>query len=137
MNKNHTENTQSNQFCRGYADCSAPLCPLDSGLEHAKWFPDEPICNSRIHGPGNGWIENQRKVARKTRCFDSCYTLEMLNRRFVIRKGIQGVDPDSKDLELDIKKWTDKHPAMTKQQISNKQALARQMREKTRLSKAI
>jgi hypothetical protein len=61
----------------------------------------------------------------------------MLNRRFVIRKGIQGVNPDSKDLELDIKKWTDKHPAMTQQQISKKQALARQMREKTRLSKAI
>jgi hypothetical protein len=40
----------------------------------------------------------------------------MLNRDMVIRKGIEGANPDAKDSEAEIRRWMDAHPERTKEQ---------------------
>ncbi len=50
--------------CRLYETCSAPLCPLDrASLQNGIWYPDEEICRSRTFG-NLTWIRQQGKIAK-------------------------------------------------------------------------
>ena len=52
------------QSCRMFSKCSAPLCPLDSGLKDRIWYADEAICRSRKHGQ-HRWIKKQRSIQKR------------------------------------------------------------------------
>ena len=82
-------------------------------IKNTYWLPDEEICNKlgRI-------TKNQRKIAKRTKSFNTYYTIEMLKHDCKISKGIKGIDPD-KPLPLQIKKWFEKHPAITDEQREN------------------
>jgi hypothetical protein len=98
--------------CKYFVDCSAPMCPRDTGLANTAWFADEPIC--RLHDVPE-WVKRQRKIA-KTGVNETagCFTLPMLERRCMIKKGLTGIDPDCTDLEWEVaeKRWLEKHPEM-------------------------
>lgn len=59
----------SNDNCKKFESCEAPLCPMDErSLKHGIWYPDEDICNLRIFrfylhfGVTNGIIKMIIKV---------------------------------------------------------------------------
>ena len=94
--------------CTLFESCFAPLCPLDPLSLKGIWYPDEEICRSRSQG-GRPWIRSQRRIA-KVACHGAGYfTLEMLDRLVVIRKGITGLDPDLAE-EAQLRAWFQKRP---------------------------
>jgi hypothetical protein len=116
--------------CRRFEECSAPLCPLDENLRKRVWFADEPICRSKNHGGGRQWMVSQRKVKKKSADPTTCYTLEMLDRHFIVKKGIVGVDPDSKDFPGAVRKWIQQRPEIDPGQTKERQLRAGIMRKK-------
>ena len=91
--------------CRHYDYCSAPLCPISSiSLKKGIWYPDEEICRLKEYGKLE-WVKNQRKIARKTNDTDTFYTVNMLDRKLQIRKGIKGLDPNAPNTKAMEKKW--------------------------------
>ena len=95
--------------CKKYDTCNAPLCPLDEqSLKHGIWYPDEEICGIRTHAT-LPWIQNQKKLVKKTGRADRYFNLQMLERNCIIRKGIEGLDPDQAE-EYQLKKWLKAHP---------------------------
>jgi hypothetical protein len=110
--------------CKFYDTCNAPLCLNDpESLLHGIFFPGESICKlSNVPE----WVKRQRKLARVADK-DTAFTVEMLKHRFIIRKGIKGIDPDrpSKYLADDVKNWIASHPAITdsEREARRKQAL--------------
>lgn len=96
--------------CRKFQTCNSPLCPLDpQSTESGIWYPDEEICLLRAYGKLL-WVRSQRKVAKVKA--EGYFTLEMLQQNCIIKKGLEGLDPDStEDKELQLEKWIKKHPA--------------------------
>jgi len=91
--------------CRLHASCSSPLCPRDQiSLKEGIWYPDEEICRSRHYG-NLPWIRAQRKIARVAA--SGYFTVEMLTRLVVIRKGIVGLDPNLPE-EPQLRAWLQK-----------------------------
>jgi len=90
--------------CTLYETCNTPLCPLDGSSLNGIWYPDEEICRSRVHG-NLPWMKAQRKLARVAA--GGYFTVEMLNRLVVIRKGIVGLDPDLPE-EPQLRAWFQK-----------------------------
>ena len=112
--------------CGMFEKCEAPLCPLDPGLDQKVWFPGESVCTSRTYGAGLKWIENQRKAGRKAKRDNTFFNIDMLKKNIIVKKGITGIDPDSKDIPGDLKKWIAAHPEITPGQMERmKQAGAR------------
>lgn len=101
--------------CRYFDTCSAPLCPLHADGAGI-WYPDEPICKAHKHHQGARWVANQRKIARKAKSTEGYFTKAMLNRDMVIRKGIEGANPDAKDSEAEVHRWIATHPERTPEQ---------------------
>ena len=97
--------------CKYFDDCSAPMCPRDEGAAKTVWFADEPVC--RLHDVPE-WVKRQRKIV-KTGADETagCFTLPMLERGCMIKKGITGIEPDGTDSELKEteKVWLEKRPA--------------------------
>ena len=96
--------------CKYFDSCSAPMCPRDAGAAKKTWFPGEPVC--RLHDVPE-WVKRQRKIAGTGADETAgCFTLPMLERRCMIKKGIIGIDPDGTDSELKEaeKAWLEKHP---------------------------
>ena len=94
--------------CKKFEICDAPLCPLDKqSLEHGIWYPDEAICDLR--GCNEVWLKTQKKIAKVETRADRYFNLEMLSRLHYIRKGIEGLDPDSTEA-TQLKKWLKLHP---------------------------
>ena len=120
----------SYQDCRMFEECDAPMCPLDPKLSRKVWFPDEDICTSRKFGPGLKWIENQRKIRKKKSDPSLCFTFEMLDRAFIVKKGIVGVSPDSKDFQGDVRKWFKQRPTITSEQAEKMRARTDVLRKK-------
>jgi hypothetical protein len=83
--------------CKSFTTCSAPVCPLDSHIEDASYFPHEPICSSRQATKGLKWIKTQRKIARKTNNSSDIgyFTHEMLRTTKRVTPKTTGIDPDS------------------------------------------
>jgi len=95
--------------CKNYDACSAPLCPLDEqSLRHGLWYPDEEVCTLRDHS-GLLWIRNQKRLIKKAGRADRHFTLEMLNRNCIIRRGIEGLDPDAPE-GMQLRRWLKAHP---------------------------
>ena len=105
--------------CQNFNTCNAPLCPLDEEIEHRTFFADEDICKVKEFS-NRLFIKNQKKL-KKVGAKDDCgfFTYRMLNRNIIIKKGIQGLDPDSfsstKTLENN---WIKKHPEISKKRIA-------------------
>jgi len=97
--------------CKNFDDCSAPMCPRDAEAAQTAWFADEPVC--RLHEVPE-WVKRQQKIAKtgigKTAGF---FTLPMLERDCMIKKGITGIDPDGTDSDREMaeKAWLEKHLA--------------------------
>jgi len=90
--------------CTLYETCNTPLCPLDGSSLNGIWYPDEEICRSRVHG-NLSWMKAQRKLSRVAA--GGYFTVEMLNRLVVIRKGIVGLDPNLPE-EPQLRSWFQK-----------------------------
>jgi len=90
--------------CTLYENCIAPLCPLDRSSLKGIWYPDEGICRSRTQG-NLPWMKAQRKLSRVAA--GGYFTVEMLNRLVVIRKGITGLDPNIPE-EPQLRTWFQK-----------------------------
>jgi hypothetical protein len=95
--------------CKHFEYCSAPMCPRDRDVSNTTWFADEAIC--RLQDVPE-WVKRQRKIA-KTDINETagCFTLPMLERRCMIKKGMTGIDPDCTDIEWEAaeKIWLEKH----------------------------
>ncbi len=123
--------------CGMFETCNAPMCSLDPGLSRKVWFSDEGVCTSRKFGPGLKWIENQRKIKRKKSDPSLCFTLKMLDRAFIIKKGIVGVSPNSKDFAGDVMKWLNQRPTITDAQAEKMRARGRILYKKSVSAQAL
>ena len=98
------------ETCPKYEGCSAILCPLAAEDENNNyiWYPDEDICTKQEFGCLD-WIKRQRKIARKAK--EGYFTFAMLKRNFIVKYGLQGLDPDSDISEkTQLQKWLELHP---------------------------
>jgi Holliday junction resolvase RusA-like endonuclease len=93
--------TSGRAVCTLYETCNVPLCPLDGSSLNGIWYPDEEICRSRVHG-NLPWMKAQRKLSRVAA--SGYFTVEMLTRLVVIRKGIVGLDPNLPE-EQQLRAW--------------------------------
>lgn len=117
------EENEPQAACNQFETCSAPLCPLDpESLKHGIWYPDEEICTS-TPGHGVSWIKNQRAIARKAANSDTYFTFGMLDRKFRIRRGITGLDPDKEEAGQ-LQKWFEGHPEITAEETEQRRELA-------------
>jgi hypothetical protein len=95
--------------CKKLDTCNAPLCPLDEqSLKHGIWYPDEEVCAFRAF-VNLAWVQNQKKILKRSARTDRYFTLSMLERNCIIRGGIEGLDPDEAE-EYQLKKWLRDHP---------------------------
>jgi len=120
-------NFQLTRKCKYFDDCSAPMCPQDSGVAKTEWFANEPVC--RLHDVPE-WVKRQRKIY-KTGVTETagCFTLPMLERRCVIGKKISGIDPDIMEAERKEveKNWLEKHPPIKPKSGAEREKLAARM----------
>jgi len=114
--------------CRSCQTCDAPLCPLDKDIIWRYWFPDEAICKAKKFGEVD-WIRNQRKIKKRAVDNSRYFTLEMLNRNCVIRRGIKGLNPGLPcDTEEErIRRWLARHPPRRSISTDERQRLADRM----------
>ena len=92
--------------CTLFESCFAPLCPLDPASLKGIWYADEEICRSRTYA-SLPWIRGQRKIGRVGA--RGYFTLEMLQRNCIVKKGIAGLDPDAVE-EPQLQRWLADHP---------------------------
>ena len=95
--------------CSLYENCNAPMCPLDQASLKGIWYPDEEVCRSRTHG-ALSWIQAQRKLSRVRAT--GFFTVEMMTRLAVVRKGISGLDPNLPD-QQQLRSWLQSRSAKT------------------------
>ncbi len=107
--------------CTLYETCNTPLCPLDGSSLNGIWYPDEEICRSRTQG-NLPWMKAQKKIAGNSAGAGRYFTLSMLNRNCIVRRGIAGLDPNEPE-EPQLKKWLDEHPV--KREMSEDEILMR------------
>jgi hypothetical protein len=113
--------------CTLFDACLAPLCPLDQVSLKGIWYPDEEICRSRAQG-GRPWIRSQRRIAKVASHGAGYFTLEMLSRLVVIRKGITGLDPDLAE-ETQLRAWFQKRPVRQDRSTGGQATRARHLRK--------
>jgi Holliday junction resolvase RusA-like endonuclease len=94
--------------CALYETCLAPLCPLDRSSLSGVWYPGEEICRSRTQG-NSPWLKRQRKIAGCGAGAGRYFTLAMLSRDCIIRRGITGLDPNEEE-EPQLRVWMKDHP---------------------------
>lgn len=90
--------------CPHYSTCSAPLCPDDSGLDEAAWFPGEEICRRN----GIAFAAIQRRITRAGISSETCFTVVMLRRNIPVTKTLRGLDPERPRGEA-LKSWLTRH----------------------------
>jgi len=97
---------RSTSTCTLFESCVAPLCPLDPTSLKGVWYADEEICRSRTYA-NIAWIKAQRKIGRVGA--KGYFTLEMLRRNCIVKKGIAGLDSDAVE-EPQLGRWLADHP---------------------------
>jgi hypothetical protein len=108
--------------CGLFEECLAPLCPLDPRSLKGIWYADEEICRSRTYA-NLPWIRGQRKIGRVGA--KGYFTLEMLRRNCIVKKGIAGLDPDEAE-EPQLRRWLSDHPERRGMSEEKKAALRKQ-----------
>jgi hypothetical protein len=113
--------------CSLFESCSAPLCPLNPSSLNGVWYPDEEICRSRsqVNRP---WIKAQRRLAKVAGSGAGYFTLDMLGRLVVIRKGIAGLDPDLPE-GPQLRSWFQKRPERPDPSPGSQAARARHLKK--------
>jgi hypothetical protein len=104
------------ESCLLFDNCECPLCPLDQ--DNNVWYSEDEICKNPEFEP---ITTSMKKLKRKAA--QGYFTLEMLNRDFVVRKGTEGIDPDLPDSMKDPwkeyqrreKTWLRKHPEISRE----------------------
>ena len=103
--------------CALYQNCECPSCPLEVDSNQV-WYSEDEICkNPDFHIIGNSMKKLKKKAAQ------GYFTLQMLNRDFIVRKGTEGTDPDLPDSVKDPleeyqrreKTWLRKHPEISRE----------------------
>ena len=89
---NSYEEHEKKSKCRHFYYCEAQFCPM-AMVENTLWYPDEAVCDLPEYSK-NVIIRNQKNIKKKHPDPDLYFSYRMLNRKFVIGKGIKGVDPD-------------------------------------------
>ena len=109
------------ESCILFENCECPLCPLDVDFNQV-WYSENEICkNPDFHIIGNSMKKLRRKAAQ------GYFTLQMLNRDFIVRKGTEGADPDLSDSVKDSweeyqkeeNKWLRRHSEISKERSDN------------------
>ncbi|MGC8618673.1 MAG: hypothetical protein ACP5UZ_08085 [Thermoplasmata archaeon] len=86
------------------------------------WYSEGEICkNPEFKVITRSMKKLKRKVAQ------GYFTLDMLNRDFIVRKGMEGIDPDLpdtvkdplKEYERREKAWLGKHPEISRERSEN------------------
>ena len=126
--KDESMKKESWEECR-YFDClnnacNAPICPLNpDSLKYCAWFPDEEICRKASVPEG---VKIQRKIEKKSKNTETCYTWAMLNRHIKVSTGIAGVDPEritGVEDETVVREWIGKHPVIRERTAEEKAIL--------------
>ena len=113
------------ESCLLYEKCECPLCPLSSNPIQV-WYSEDEICkNPQFEAITNSMKKLKRKAAQ------GYFTLEMLNRDFIVRKGTEGINPDLPDSVRDTwkeyqrreKAWLGKHPEIPRERREAMRAL--------------
>ena len=108
------------ESCILFENCECSLCHLDQ--DNNVWYSEDEICKSPdLHIIGNSMKKLKKKAAQ------GYFTLQMLNRDFIVRKGTEGIDPDLPDSIKDSfeeyqkkeKSWRKKHPEISKARYDN------------------
>ena len=89
---NSYEEHERKSKCRHFYYCEALFCPM-AMVENTSWYPDEAVCDLPEYS-NNIIIKNQRNIKKKHPDPDLYFSYRMLNRKFIIRSGIKGADPD-------------------------------------------
>ena len=104
------------ESCILFENCECSLCHLDQ--DNNVWYSEDEICKSPdLHIIGNSMKKLKKKAAQ------GYFTLQMLNRDFIVRKGTEGTDPDLPDSVKDPleeyqrreKTWLRKHPEISRE----------------------
>jgi hypothetical protein len=112
------------ESCPLYEKCECPLCPLVQ--DNNVWYSEDEICkNPKLEVITNSMRKLKKKAAQ------GYFTLEMLNRDFIVRWGTEGIDPDLPDTIKDPwreyrrreKAWLGKHPEISRERREAMRAL--------------
>jgi hypothetical protein len=115
----------SSDSCSLSENCECPLCPLPTDFNQV-WYSEDEICkNPEFEAITRSMKKLKRKAAQ------GYFTLEMLNRDFIVRNGTEGIDPDLPDSVRDPwkeyqrreKTWLRKHLEITKERREAMRAL--------------
>ena len=113
------------ESCILFENCECPLCPLSTDSNQV-WYSEDEICkNPEFEAITRSMKKLKRKAAQ------GYFTLEMLNRDFIVRNGTEGIGPDLPDPVRDPwkeyqkreKTWLRKHPEITKERRETMRAL--------------
>ena len=113
-------------LCSLYESCNAPMCPLDQASLNGIWYPGEEICRSKLHGDLS-WVKAQRKIGKCSGEKGGYFTLAMLHRNCIVKKGFTGLDLNGGDI-AQLKKWLDDHPE--KREMSDEEKTVLRQRAK-------
>ena len=111
--------------CPLFDNCECLLCPLEVDSNQV-WYSEDEICkNPDFHIIGNSMKKLKKKGA------SGYFTLQMLNRGFIVRKGTEGIDPDLPDSIKDPwkeyqereKTWLRRHPEISRERREAMRAL--------------
>ncbi|MDA8055581.1 MAG: hypothetical protein M0Z77_08060 [Thermoplasmatales archaeon] len=101
--------------CALYQNCECPSCPLEVDSNQV-WYSEDEICKN----PDFHIINNSMKKLKKKGA-PGYFILQILNRDFIVRKGIEGIDPDLpdsikdplKEYQKKEKTWLRRHPEIS------------------------
>ena len=83
---------QENEKCTFYQrGCNNQICPMVKDNSRYIWYSDEDTCSNPEY-KDELTVVNQKNLKKKKA--PGYFNFEMLNRKFVIKKGIEGIDPD-------------------------------------------
>jgi hypothetical protein len=82
--------------CPYFDSCNAPICPLDKNKEKSIWYSDEAICKNRDFSDLE-FIKTQKKISKLNKRYSvsGFFTLKMLNRSLIVKKGLEGLNEES------------------------------------------
>jgi len=102
--------------CSYFDSCNAPICPLDENKEKAIWYSDEAICKNRDFSDLE-FIKTQKKVSKLNKKYAVCgfFTLKMLDRCLIVKRGLEGLNEESNSNRLSKYKqnWILRHKGIS------------------------